>query len=84
MSGIARAGVIFKNGKKYSKETEQSIDGPPARRVTERFERGTVFILCHFKDAAANLLTNDALDPEAKIPEYKVAAVRISKENLGR
>lgn len=31
----------------------------------------------HFAEAAANLLTNDALDPQAKIPEYKACAVKI-------
>jgi predicted molibdopterin-dependent oxidoreductase YjgC len=31
----------------------------------------------HFHEAAANLLTIDALDPLAKIPEYKACAVRI-------
>jgi predicted molibdopterin-dependent oxidoreductase YjgC len=31
----------------------------------------------HFAEAAANLLTIDALDPLAKIPEYKACAVRI-------
>jgi predicted molibdopterin-dependent oxidoreductase YjgC len=31
----------------------------------------------HFVEAAANLLTIDALDPIAKIPEYKACAVRI-------
>jgi predicted molibdopterin-dependent oxidoreductase YjgC len=29
----------------------------------------------HWREAAANILTNDALDPLAKIPEYKVSAV---------
>ncbi len=33
----------------------------------------------HFAEAAANVLTSDALDPIAKIPEYKVCAVRIEK-----
>jgi anaerobic selenocysteine-containing dehydrogenase len=32
----------------------------------------------HFAEAAANLLTNDALDPVAKIPEFKVCAVALS------
>ncbi|MCW4040524.1 MAG: formate dehydrogenase subunit alpha [Candidatus Bathyarchaeota archaeon] len=47
--------------------------------VTDRVKKGTVFIPFHFKEAAANLLTNDALDPIAKIPEYKVAAVKLLK-----
>jgi formate dehydrogenase alpha subunit len=40
---------------------------------------GIVFMTFHFKEAAANLLTIDALDPVAKIPEYKVCAVRVEK-----
>ncbi len=48
--------------------------------VTERVDKGTVFIPFHYADAAANVLTNGkALDPVAKIPEYKVCAVRIEK-----
>jgi predicted molibdopterin-dependent oxidoreductase YjgC len=33
----------------------------------------------HYAEAAANLLTSDAVDPVAKIPEYKVAAVRLER-----
>ena len=40
---------------------------------------GTVFLPFHYADAAANMLTNAALDPVAKIPEFKVCAVRLSK-----
>ncbi|MDQ5848351.1 MAG: formate dehydrogenase subunit alpha [Pseudomonadota bacterium] len=41
--------------------------------------RGSVFIpFCYF-EAAANLLTNSALDPFGKIPEFKYCAVRVSK-----
>ena len=47
--------------------------------VTDRSPKGTVFMAFHFREAAANLLTNDALDPIAKIPEYKVCAVRITR-----
>lgn len=46
-------------------------------KLTERVPRGTVFMPFHFGDAPANLLTAAFLDPEAKIPEYKVCAVRI-------
>jgi predicted molibdopterin-dependent oxidoreductase YjgC len=45
--------------------------------VTPRATVGVVFIPMHFAEAAANLLTIDALDPKAKIPEYKACAVRI-------
>jgi formate dehydrogenase alpha subunit len=45
--------------------------------VTERVAQGVVFMPFHFVEAAANLLTSEALDPVAKIPAYKVSAVRI-------
>ena len=45
--------------------------------VTEKTSVGVVFIPMHFAEAAANLLTNDALDPQAKIPEFKACAVQV-------
>ena len=45
--------------------------------VTEKTTVGVVFIAWHFAEAAANLLTNDALDPQAKIPEFKACAVQV-------
>jgi predicted molibdopterin-dependent oxidoreductase YjgC len=48
-------------------------------RATARVAPGSVFIPFHFVEAAANRLTNDALDPKSKIPEYKVAACQIEK-----
>jgi formate dehydrogenase alpha subunit len=45
--------------------------------VTERTQPGVVFLAFHFAEAAANLLTNAALDPVSKIPEYKVCAVKV-------
>jgi formate dehydrogenase alpha subunit len=45
--------------------------------VTEKTTVGVVFLPFHFHEAAANLLTNDALDPQAKIPEYKACAVQV-------
>jgi predicted molibdopterin-dependent oxidoreductase YjgC len=45
--------------------------------VTQKTTVGVVFISFHFAEAAANLLTIDALDPLAKIPEYKACAVRV-------
>ncbi len=47
--------------------------------VTERSPRGTVFMPFHFCEAPANLLTNPSLDPVARIPEFKVCAVRLRK-----
>ncbi|MEX2147530.1 MAG: formate dehydrogenase subunit alpha [Candidatus Rokuibacteriota bacterium] len=46
-------------------------------RFTDGIARGTVFMAFHFAEAAANELTIGVLDPVAKIPEYKVCAVRL-------
>jgi predicted molibdopterin-dependent oxidoreductase YjgC len=48
-----------------------------AVRLTPRIRPGVVFIPFHYAEAAANVLTNAALDPIAKIPEFKVCAVRV-------
>jgi predicted molibdopterin-dependent oxidoreductase YjgC len=48
-------------------------------KVTEMVAEGSVFVPFHFAEAAANRLTNDALDPKAKIPELKVAACKLEK-----
>jgi formate dehydrogenase major subunit len=45
--------------------------------------RGAVFIPFCFYEAAANLLTNPALDPYGKIPEFKYCAVRVSAGGQG-
>jgi formate dehydrogenase alpha subunit len=51
-----------------------------AVKVSRRTDRGVVFIPFHFREAAANVLTSSiALDPICKIPELKVATVRIEK-----
>jgi predicted molibdopterin-dependent oxidoreductase YjgC len=50
-----------------------------AARISNRVGRHQVFVPFHFREAAANLLTNPALDPYAKIPSFKVCAVRIEK-----
>jgi formate dehydrogenase major subunit/formate dehydrogenase alpha subunit len=47
--------------------------------VTDRVPPGMVFANFHFPDSSANELTLAALDPIAKIPEYKVCAVRLEK-----
>jgi predicted molibdopterin-dependent oxidoreductase YjgC len=48
-------------------------------RITDRVRKGLVFIPFHYREAAANLLTNDALDPKCKIPEAKVCAIKVKK-----
>ena len=50
-----------------------------AARVSDRVARGQVFVPFHFREAAANLLTNPVLDPYAKMAELKVCAVRIER-----
>jgi formate dehydrogenase alpha subunit len=47
--------------------------------ITENIQKNSIFIPFHFMEAAANILTNPALDPIAKIPEYKVCAVKVEK-----
>jgi formate dehydrogenase major subunit len=48
-----------------------------ACRVSDRVARGQVFVPFHFREAAANLLTNPILDPYAKMAELKICAIRI-------
>jgi formate dehydrogenase alpha subunit len=48
-------------------------------KISEKSPPKVVYMTFHFAESAANLLTNAALDPVAKIPEFKVTAVRIEK-----
>jgi predicted molibdopterin-dependent oxidoreductase YjgC len=48
-------------------------------RISDRQARGQIFIPMHYREAAANLLTNPALDPYAKIASFKVSAVRVER-----
>jgi formate dehydrogenase alpha subunit len=48
-------------------------------KISRKAVAGTVFIPFHYAAAAANRLTNAALDPISGIPEYKVCAVKLSK-----
>jgi len=47
----------------------------PSTNVSE----GSVFVAFHFREAAANVLTIDAVDPFGKIPEFKFCAVRVER-----
>ena len=48
--------------------------------LTEAVRPGAVFVpFVKLAGSAANFLTNAAFDPSAKIPEYKVCAVRIER-----
>jgi formate dehydrogenase major subunit len=57
-----------------SRRGEITLEAEASRRMTP----GTVFIPFHFREAAANVLTIDELDPYGKIPEFKFCAVRIA------
>jgi formate dehydrogenase major subunit/formate dehydrogenase alpha subunit len=46
-------------------------------KITESASPGVLFMPFHFVEGAANALTNNELDPESHIPEFKVSAVRI-------
>lgn len=47
-------------------------------RISKRVPAGTIFLAFHWRESPANVLTQDfKLDPIAKIPEYKVCAVRV-------
>src|ERR1041384_7664843 len=52
-----------------------------AARISDRVAPGQVFVPFHFREAAANLLTNPVLDPYAKMAELKVCAVRLEAVN---
>jgi formate dehydrogenase major subunit len=48
-----------------------------AAKVTGNIMKGVIFIPFHFAECSANMLTNPALDPFAKMPEFKACAARI-------
>ena len=48
-------------------------------QISDKAVPGTIFLPFHYAEASANKLTNAALDPVSKIPEYKVCAVQIEK-----
>jgi len=48
-------------------------------RVGTKVSQGESWMPFHFQDGNANWLTNAALDEYARIPEYKVCAIKIEK-----
>ena len=48
-------------------------------RVERTTQAGSIFIPFHFREAGANTLTTDELDPDGKIPEFKFCAVRVTE-----
>lgn len=65
------------NGNKRVRVTSRRGSIEAEAWVTERVPPGMIFANFHFPESAANELTLAALDPVAKIPEYKVCAVRV-------
>ncbi len=81
---VAAAEISPKDAKKHGLRTGDKVTLTTRRGeieatalVTEKSRPGIVFMPFHFFEAPANRLTNPALDPIAKIPEFKVCAVRI-------
>jgi len=72
----ARLGL---NGGKRVRVTSRRGSIEAQAQVTDRVPPGIVFANFHFPQASANELTIAALDPVAKIPEYKVCAVRVER-----
>jgi formate dehydrogenase alpha subunit len=71
------AAEIGLNGSRWVRVSSRRGEIEVAVRLTDKIKPGLVFIPFHFAEAAANVLTNSAFDPIAKIPEYKVCAVRL-------
>jgi len=71
-------GLDIQNGEKVEVITRRGKVTTLAR-VTGNIEKGWLFMPFHFCEGPANMLTNDALDPIAKIPEFKVCAASLNK-----
>jgi formate dehydrogenase major subunit len=52
-------------------------------RVTDTCLSGVVYMEFHFAESSAHILTNPAVDPLSKTPEYKICAVRVEKGQGG-
>lgn len=76
ISPIDAASLKIANGDKV-KVTSRRGEVITKAKVTEQSPPGVVYMTFHFAESAANILTNAALDPVAKIPELKVCAVKI-------
>ncbi len=65
------------NGKQIVRVTSRRGSIEAEAWVTDRVPPGMVYANFHFPEASANELTIAALDPVSKIPEYKIAAVKV-------
>jgi formate dehydrogenase alpha subunit len=68
-----KLGIV--DGDLISVASERGKIEAPAN-ITDKTSPGLAFMAFHWKESPANVLTNSALDPVAKIPEYKVSAVK--------
>ncbi|MCR5047476.1 MAG: formate dehydrogenase subunit alpha [Saccharofermentans sp.] len=68
----------IKNGEKINVESRRGKITATAR-VGRKVSQGETWMPFHFPDSPVNVLTNAALDDFARIPEYKVCAVNISR-----
>jgi len=78
--------ISLRDARKYDMQDGAAVNIESRRgtiraviKVSRKAVSGTVFIPFHYAAAAANRLTNAALDPISGIPEYKVCAVKLSK-----
>ena len=70
--------LALKDGDMVKLTTRRGAIQAPAR-ISEQIKPGLLFVPFHFAENPANALTNSAFDPIAKIPEYKVCAVKVEK-----
>jgi formate dehydrogenase major subunit len=70
--------LAIKDKEMIKATTRRGTINVPAR-VTKDIMKGVMFMPFHYAECAANVLTNNALDPIAKIPEFKACAVKVEK-----
>lgn len=76
LNPVALASLGVKPGEPVIVESRRGVIVLPTR-ADPAIPQGSVFIPFCLVEAAANLLTNSALDPYGKIPEFKYCAVRV-------
>lgn len=78
VNGVDAKKIRVKDGDSVRVTSRRGSIVLPAK-VGSRVDAGVLFIPFHFWEAAANVLTNSAYDPTARIPEFKVCAVRLER-----
>lgn len=71
--GVVAATTVLDSLREFADEYESHVRD--RRKVSE----GETWMPFHFPDSPVNMITNAALDEFARIPEYKVCAVRVDK-----